>query len=284
MTPAAVEAKYGVPPGRYPELAAIVGETSDNLPGVPGVGPETAAKWINQFDGLDNVVAHAEEITGKTGQALREHLDDVIRNRRLNALVCDLSLAGRAGRPRAASLGPPGGAQAPRRPGVPGAARPALRHAGAGGGDRRLRLRGRRRPARRGRGRGLAGRARPRRRPGRGPGAGQLGGGHRRRAFGRPGPADGSAAYVATDKLTPDDEARSWPGSPTPTCRRSCTTPRARCSRWRRWAGRWPGCSGHRAVGLPRPPRPALLRPGRPDPAPPQARAQGQPRPTTSSS
>ncbi len=92
MTPAAVEAKYGVPPARYPELAAIVGETSDNLPGVPGVGAGFAAKWINQFDGLDNVIAHAEEITGKKGESLREHLDDVIRNRQLNALVCDLPL------------------------------------------------------------------------------------------------------------------------------------------------------------------------------------------------
>ncbi len=65
MTPAAVQDKYGVPPGRYPELAALVGETSDNLPGVPGVGQGYAAKWINQYDGLDNVIAHADEITGK---------------------------------------------------------------------------------------------------------------------------------------------------------------------------------------------------------------------------
>jgi DNA polymerase-1 len=92
MTPAAVEAKYGVPPARYPELAAIVGETSDNLPGVPGVGAGFAAKWINLYDGHDNVIARAEEITGKKGESLREHLDDVIRNRRLNALVCDLPL------------------------------------------------------------------------------------------------------------------------------------------------------------------------------------------------
>ena len=69
MTPEAVEAKYGVPPHRYPELAALVGETSDNLPGVPGVGPKTAAKWINQYDGLDNVITHADEITGKEGEA-----------------------------------------------------------------------------------------------------------------------------------------------------------------------------------------------------------------------
>jgi DNA polymerase-1 len=92
MTPEAVEAKYGVPPHRYPELAAIVGETSDNLPGVPGVGQGFAAKWINTYDGLDNVIAHADQITGKKGEALREHLGDVIRNRQLNALVRDLEL------------------------------------------------------------------------------------------------------------------------------------------------------------------------------------------------
>lgn len=92
MTPAAVEEKYKVPPHRYPELAAIVGETSDNLPGVPGVGQGFAAKWINQYDGLDNVITHADKITGKKGEALREHLGDVIRNRQLNALVRDLDL------------------------------------------------------------------------------------------------------------------------------------------------------------------------------------------------
>lgn len=92
MTPEAVEAKYGVPPGRYPELAALVGETSDNLPGIPGVGPKTAAKWITTYDGLDNVIAHADQVTGKAGENLRAHLGDVIRNRRLNALVCDLTL------------------------------------------------------------------------------------------------------------------------------------------------------------------------------------------------
>jgi DNA polymerase-1 len=92
LTPQAVEEKYGVPPHRYPELAAIVGETSDNLPGVPGVGAGFAAKWINTYDGLDNVITHADKITGKKGEALREHLADVIRNRRLNALVRDLDL------------------------------------------------------------------------------------------------------------------------------------------------------------------------------------------------
>jgi DNA polymerase I len=92
MTPTFVQDKYGVPPERYPELAAIVGETSDNLLGVPGVGQGYAAKWLNTYDGLDNVIAHADEITGKKGESLREHLGDVIRNRRLNALVTDLDL------------------------------------------------------------------------------------------------------------------------------------------------------------------------------------------------
>ena len=59
MTPAVVEERYGVPPERYPDLAALVGETSDNLPGVPGVGDKTAAKWLTQFGGLDGVIANA---------------------------------------------------------------------------------------------------------------------------------------------------------------------------------------------------------------------------------
>ena len=92
MTPAAVEAKYGVLPERYSDLAALVGESSDNLPGVPGVGPKTAAKWIGQYGDLTGVVAHVDEIKGKAGEALREHLDGVLRNRRLNQLVRDLEL------------------------------------------------------------------------------------------------------------------------------------------------------------------------------------------------
>ncbi len=92
MTPEAVRERYGVDPQRYPEIAALVGETSDNLPGVPGVGPKTAAKWLTQYDGLDNVIENADLIKGKAGDSFREHLSDVIRNRRLNALVCDLSL------------------------------------------------------------------------------------------------------------------------------------------------------------------------------------------------
>ncbi len=92
LTPAAVQAKYGVPPERYSDLAALVGESSDNLPGVPGVGPKTAAKWIGMYGDLPGIVANVDQIGGKAGDALREHLDGVLRNRRLNALVRDMDL------------------------------------------------------------------------------------------------------------------------------------------------------------------------------------------------
>ena len=92
MTPPVVEERYGVPPQRYPDLAALVGESSDNLPGIPGVGNKTAAKWITQYGDLDGIVAHAPEIKGKAGENLRAHLDGVLRNRRLNHLVDDLEL------------------------------------------------------------------------------------------------------------------------------------------------------------------------------------------------
>jgi len=92
LDPATVVEKYLVTPDRYPELAALVGESSDNLPGVPGVGPKTAAKWLAAYDGLENLLRHADEISGKAGDSLREHLDGVVRNRHLNALIGDLEL------------------------------------------------------------------------------------------------------------------------------------------------------------------------------------------------
>ncbi len=92
MDPAAVEDRYGIPPRLYPDLAALVGEDSDNLPGVPGVGPKTAAKWLVQFGSLNDVVDRVNEIKGKAGDSLREHLADVIRNRQINELVRDVQL------------------------------------------------------------------------------------------------------------------------------------------------------------------------------------------------
>ncbi len=92
MTPSAVEARYFATPARYPELAALVGESSDNLPGVPGVGPKTAAKWLEMYDGLENLAAHAGELKGKAAEAFQERVEDVLRNRQINALVRDLEL------------------------------------------------------------------------------------------------------------------------------------------------------------------------------------------------
>jgi len=92
MTPVAVQGKYGVAPERYSDLAALVGESSDNLPGVPLVGPGVAAKWLTTYGTLEGLVARADEITGKRGENLRAHLGDVLRNRRLNQLVRDLDL------------------------------------------------------------------------------------------------------------------------------------------------------------------------------------------------
>jgi DNA polymerase-1 len=93
LDPAAVQERYLVAPKRYPDLAALVGETSDNLPGVPGVGPKTAAKWLAAYGDLENLLNHADEVTGKAGESLREHIAGVKRNRELNTLVRDMELA-----------------------------------------------------------------------------------------------------------------------------------------------------------------------------------------------
>ena len=132
IDPAAVMTRYGVPPVRYSDLAAMVGESSDNLPGVPGVGPKTAAKWITQFGDLDGIVAGIDQIKGKAGEALREHLDQVLRNRRLNQLVRDAPVGVTVDRARAGTVEPRRGAHGLRRARVPSAARPAVRH-GRGG-------------------------------------------------------------------------------------------------------------------------------------------------------
>ena len=92
MDDAAVFEKYGVHAKQYPDLAALVGETSDNLIGVPSVGPKTAAKWITEYGSLDGILANAHLIGGKVGEQLREHKENAVRNRRLNHLVRDLDL------------------------------------------------------------------------------------------------------------------------------------------------------------------------------------------------
>lgn len=90
--PVTVQERYGVRPEQYPDIAALVGETSDNLPGVPKVGEKTAVKWLTQFGSLDDLLDRAEEIKGVVGGNLREHIEDVRRNRRLNRLLRDVEL------------------------------------------------------------------------------------------------------------------------------------------------------------------------------------------------
>ncbi|PXA67675.1 DNA polymerase I [Cryobacterium arcticum] len=90
--PAKVREKYGIAPEQYPDIAALVGETSDNLIGISKVGEKTAVKWLDRFGSLDAILEHADEITGVVGANLREQKENAIRNRRLNRLVTDLDL------------------------------------------------------------------------------------------------------------------------------------------------------------------------------------------------
>lgn len=92
MTPQSIIDKYKVTPAQYPDLAALRGETADNIPGVPGVGDGFAAKWINQFGSLDGICEHADEIGGKKGESLRANINQVKLNRKVNALVRDVDL------------------------------------------------------------------------------------------------------------------------------------------------------------------------------------------------
>jgi len=93
MDPAAVEERYGVPPARYVDVAALRGDNSDNLPGVPGVGDKTAAKLVNQFGDVAGVYDHLGEITGKKVPAmLAEHREQVFTNRRVMTLRRDVDI------------------------------------------------------------------------------------------------------------------------------------------------------------------------------------------------
>ena len=87
-----VIAKFGVPPERIIDYLALVGDASDNIPGVPGVGPKTAAKWLNQYGSLDAIIEHAGEIKGKVGEKLRANLDQLRLSRQLATIRRDLEL------------------------------------------------------------------------------------------------------------------------------------------------------------------------------------------------
>lgn len=88
----AVVERYGIEPAQYPDVAALVGETSDNLIGIDKVGEKTAVKWITTYGSLDGVLENADKITGVVGEKLREQSDRAVRNRKLNHLVTDVEL------------------------------------------------------------------------------------------------------------------------------------------------------------------------------------------------
>ena len=90
--PRRCQSKYDLTPAQYPDFAALRGDPSDNLPSIPGVGEKTAAKWMQQFGNFDALVDRVDEVKGKAGDALREHLADVIRNRQLTELRRDVPL------------------------------------------------------------------------------------------------------------------------------------------------------------------------------------------------
>jgi DNA polymerase-1 len=89
---AGVKTKFEVFPEQIVDYLALVGDTSDNIPGVPKVGPKTAAKWLNEYGTLDKLVENAQAITGKVGESLRDSLKSLELSRRLATLVCDVPL------------------------------------------------------------------------------------------------------------------------------------------------------------------------------------------------
>ena len=92
MTPDAVQEKYGMTPLQYPDFAALRGDPSDNLPSIPGVGEKTAAKWVVEYGSLQELLSNVDKVGGKVGQALRDSIDNVIRNRELTQLVAEVPL------------------------------------------------------------------------------------------------------------------------------------------------------------------------------------------------
>ena len=92
FTPEEVETKYGLTPAQYPDFAALRGDPSDNLPNIPSVGEKTAAKWVREYGSLTALAEQVDTVKGKAGDALREHLASVLRNRKLTELVTDVEV------------------------------------------------------------------------------------------------------------------------------------------------------------------------------------------------
>ncbi|HEY8085984.1 MAG TPA: DNA polymerase I [Methylophilaceae bacterium] len=92
LDPAGVEKKFGIPPSLMVDYLILIGDTSDNVPGVEKVGPKTAVKWLTQYGSLENIVAHADEITGVVGENLRKALSWLPTARELITIRCDVGI------------------------------------------------------------------------------------------------------------------------------------------------------------------------------------------------
>ena len=92
MDRAGVKAKFDVWPEQVIDYLALVGDSADNIPGIPKVGPKTAAKWLGQYGTLDELLAKAEEVPGKVGESLREHCGILPLSRELATIRCDVEL------------------------------------------------------------------------------------------------------------------------------------------------------------------------------------------------
>ena len=91
-TPDSVLEKFGVPPEKIIDYLALIGDSADNIPGINKVGPKTAVKWLNEYESVDNIIAHASEFKGKVGEYLREGLDQLPLSYQLATIVCDVEL------------------------------------------------------------------------------------------------------------------------------------------------------------------------------------------------
>ena len=87
-----VKEKFGVPPEGIVDFLALVGDTSDNIPGVPKVGPKTAARWLSEHGSLDKLVEHSDSVPGKVGENLRASLEQLYLSRQLATIKCDVAL------------------------------------------------------------------------------------------------------------------------------------------------------------------------------------------------
>ena len=93
LNPAGVREKFGVPPQRIIEYLALIGDSSDNIPGIPKVGPKTAVKWFDEYGTLDKIIENADKISGKVGEYLRDNLDQLELSKQLATIKCDVELA-----------------------------------------------------------------------------------------------------------------------------------------------------------------------------------------------